>query len=308
MFDPSIATLADLIIASGGLFIAFYLMALGHSVVEKSGILNLAIDGTFALTATLAFFMDVYYNNNLLLSFLVPAVVAMLFGLFMAFTLTKFPVSHGAVGLSLMFLMYGLASIIGYGPRIVQASLPNFSPGVALTEEQSVAGYLAMLVLGLITYWLIEKTKLGVSIKASGEDPAAAESLGVNVLASRLIAAAIGFAMIGLGGAAYMNFYVRLWDERSIILSGYGWLAFAVALSGGRHPLVVLLTAFVFSILVHSSLQFVAWFNISRELSYSLPFIVAIAAMTIYMATPLRRILAPPRSLGRIYFREERTV
>ncbi|WP_440059326.1 ABC transporter permease subunit [Thermogladius sp. 4427co] len=298
----------DLAIASAGLFIAYYLMALGHSIVEKSGVLNLAIDGLYALSATLAFFFDVYYSNNLLLSFTVPALVAIVFGLFMAFVLTKFPVSHGAVGLSLMFLMYGLASIIGYGPRIVQAALPNFSPGITLTQNERIIGYIIMVALGAFFYWFIEGTKIGVSIKASGEDPAAAESLGTNVLLSRLIAAGIGFAMMGLGGAAYMNFYVRLWDERAVLLSGNGWLAFAIALSGGRHPLVVLLTAFIFSILVHSSLQLVAWYNISRDLAYALPFIVAIIAMTIYMATPLRRILAPPKSLGRIYFREERTV
>jgi simple sugar transport system permease protein len=306
--DAALTGFLDILISSGGLFVAFYLMALGHSIVEKSGILNLAIDGMFALSATLAFFADVYYGNDLLKSFLLPAVVIALFGLFMAFVLTKFPVSHGAVGLSLMFLMYGLSSVIGYGPRIVQATMPNFSPGISLSLEERIAGYLTMVALSIFAYWFIEKTKIGVSIKASGEDPAAAEALGVNVLASRLVAAAIGFSMIGLGGAAYMNFYVRLWDERAVILSGYGWLAFSIALSGGRHPLVVLLTSLIFSILVHSSLQLVAWYGISRELSYSLPFIVAIISMTIYMATPLRRLLASPKGLGRIYFREERTV
>ncbi len=304
MIDAFISLLAGM----SSVFLAYYLAALGHAIVEKSGVLNLAIDGIFALSVAVAYAEAVYTNNNILASLLLTAIVAALFGMLLAFLVTKFPISHGATGLSMMFLGYGLASLVGLPARNLQGSIRGLEIGYTIDVYNPVwiAVYVAIVLIGLGALFLINKTKIGAAIRAAGEDPAAAEALGVNVLMVRLFAGALGFALIGLGGAIFELAYVQVWSEGTGM--GHGWLAFAISLSAGRHPLLLILSSSVFAGLVKYMTTIQAMYNISTELAKMLPFIAAILAMVIFMATPLRRRLAPPKSLGKIYFREERTV
>ncbi len=304
MMDAFISLLAGM----SSVFLAYYLAALGHAIVEKSGVLNLAIDGVFVLSIAVAYAEAVYTNNNILASLLLTAIVAALFGMLLAFLVTKFPISHGAVGLSMMFLGYGLASLVGLPARNLQGSIKGLEIGytIDINNPAWIAVYIIIILIGLGALFFINKTKIGAAIRAAGEDPAAAEALGVNVLAIRLFAGALGFALIGLGGAIFELAYVQVWSEGTGM--GHGWLAFAISLSAGRHPLLLILSSSIFAGLVKYMTAIQAMYNIPTELAKMLPFIAAILAMVIFMATPLRRRLAPPKSLGKIYFREERTV
>lgn len=288
-------------------FLAYYLAALGHAIVERSGVLNLAIDGIFVLSVAISFAVAIYTNNNVALALLVPMIVAALFGLLMAFLVTKFPISHGATGLSLMFLGYGLASLVGLPARNLQGRTGiDIGYTLDITNPMWIGVYIIAILLGVAFLFIINKTKLGAAIRAAGEDPAAAEALGVNVLMVRLIAGFIGFALIGLGGAMFEISYTQVWSEGQGL--GHGWLAFAISLSAGRHPLLILISSGVFAGLVKYMTAIQAAYKLPQDLAKMLPFVAAILAMVIFMATPLKRKLAPPRSLGKIYFREERTV
>ena len=304
MLEAIIALLAGM----SSVFLAYYLAALGHAIVEKSGVLNLAIDGIFVLSIAIAYAEAVYTRNNLVASILLAVIVAALFGMLLAFLVTKFPISHGAAGLSMMFLGYGLASLVGLPARSLQGSIKGLEIGYTIDIHNPVwvAVYIVIILIGLGALFLINKTKIGAAIRAAGEDPAAAEALGVNVLMVRLFAGALGFALIGLGGAIFELAYVQVWSEGTGM--GHGWLAFAISLSAGRHPLLLILSSSVFAGLVKYMTTIQAMYNIPTDLAKMLPFVAAILAMVIFMATPLRRRLAPPKSLGKIYFREERTV
>jgi len=298
--------LPPLLISASALILAYYLAALGHAVIEKSGVLNLAIDGVFVLGVAIAYAQAIYTGNNMLVAFLTTILVALSIGLFMTYVVTKFPVSHGAVGLSLMFLSYGLAGLIGVPARTLQG-LTGIKVGYPFSPRgfEAISAFIIIALLSIFSNLLMERTKLGAMIRACGEDPLSAEALGVNVVKTRLIAALIGFSLIGLGSGVFELFYSRVWSEGHGL--GQGWIAFSIALSSGRHPMLMIPSSIIFGLLFEYRYTLVG-FGLPREFAEALPFITAIAAMAIYMATPLKRRLAPPKSLGKPFFKEERTV
>lgn len=283
-------------------FVMFYIMSLGHSVFEKSGILNLAIDGVFFATVGAAVLGAAIFNSPLVGSILAFAMGAVL-GLFMAFVLTYFPVSHGAVGLSLQFLGYGIGIVLGFRVRVEAGTIYQFA--YDLFAMPYIVAF--SLLLGVAIYVLVEKTKLGAAIRACGESPHAASALGVNVMLTRLIAGAIGFGLIGLGSSFFPLLWVRQWDPKSYTL-GYGWLAFTVALAGGRHPLFLMPVAFLFSGLVALGPDIQVIYKIPADVIKLIPFVGALGLMLVYSITPLRKIFASPASLGKPYYKEEKTV
>lgn len=297
--------LIDFIVGVSPIFAAYYLVALGHGLMEKSGVLNLAIDGVFVLSVAVAFAVGIYYGSSYI-SILVPMIIASLFGLMLAFITTKLPISHGAAGLSTMFLGYGLASLVGIPARQAQRGAATFNIEISVHSPAWIMLYIISILIGIGVLLLVEKTKLGAAIRASGEDPAAAEALGVNVLITRLIASGLGYLLIGLGAALFEVAYSPVWSEGQGM--GYGWIAFAISLSAGRHPLLIIVSAFVFAALEKYRFAIAAAYGLPTDFAKMLPFIAAISAMVLFMATPLRKKLAPPKSLGKIYFREERTV
>ncbi len=297
---------ATFIIGLTPLFLAYYLAALGHGIVEKSGVLDLAIDGAFVLSIAVAYAEAVYTKNNILLSFLVAGLASMIFGGVLAWLVTKLPISHGAAGLSLMFLGYGLAPLIGVPARELKGRT-GLQIGIGSPNGLLASIYLAIIFgVGIAEWLIINKTKIGAAIRAAGEDPAAAESLGVNVLWVRLISGLVGFFLIGLGGAAFVLAYRPVWSQGFGV--GHGWIAFAISLSAGRNALLTWVSASIFAALKNYSPAIQAAYNMPPDVAKMLPFVFAILAMVVFMLTPLKRKLAPPKSLGKIYFREERTV
>jgi simple sugar transport system permease protein len=297
-------------------FTTTYLVALGHSVLERSGVLNLAIDGVFflatgitvAIVAPLADFLSSLGFTPVLsatLAIIITGLLTAVIGAFKAWILTKLPISHGAVGLSLMFLGYGLGIIAGYTMRlrIVRVGL------YAYPDDPSI--YLVVLLVaisaGVALHLVITRTALGAAIRACGENPHVALVLGVNVLKVRLTAGVIGFFVMGVGASLFVLLWQKYWDIR-IYLLGYGWLAFTIALAAGRHPLVLIPLALVFGGLVEFDVKLQATLGLQRDLAKMIPFLATLALMAVYGSTRLKKVFEPPRSLGKIFYTEERTV
>lgn len=289
-------------------FATYYLVALGHGFFEKSGVLNLAIDGLFVLGATIAFALAAYTLNPWI-GVIGSSIVCSLFGVFIAYVATKLPVSHGALGLSLMFLGYGLSLVVGIPvSNYVYAKALNPSTyTVPATDTVLVVLFASSILIGVVLHYVLDRTKLGAMIKASGEDPHVAEALGVDVVRTRVIAGAIGYALIGLGSAYFTLVWRSGWDPK-IYLLGHGWIAFAISLAAGRQPILTMLTASLFAGLVRHQYVVQVALGLSTEIAKMLPFIVALASMTLFYVTPLKRKMASPKSLGKPYYREERTV
>ncbi len=290
------------------IFAYLYIASLGHGLVEKSGILNLAVDGAFTLGVALAFTYSTYVLEPTASLALTTVTIGVL-GLAVAFLTTKLPISHGAVGLSLMFISYGLASYFGY-PAALRIKKEGLElPTYVTNEVTSLTVFIISLLLGFFIYYMIYKTKLGSSIRAVGENPHASATLGVDVLLVRLIASSLGYALIGVGSALYLLMDVKGWQEGSGM--GLGWIAFAVSLAAGRHPLVTMFTSGVFSLILkyrYTLLNFLGPLGMSVFTLNAFQYATAVIAMIVFAVTPLRRKFAPPKSLGKIYFKEERTV
>lgn len=289
-------------------FITYYLVALGHGFFEKSGVLNLAIDGLFVLGATVAF-AAAAYSLNPWAGLFTSSIVCSLFGAFIAYTATKLPISHGALGLSLMFLGYGLSLVVGIPANnyVYATALKPSVYTIPVVMHILIVLFIASILIGILLHYILEKTKLGAMIRASGEDPHTAEALGVDVLKTRIIAGAIGYALIGLGSAFFTLTWRTGWDPK-IYLLGHGWIAFAISLAAGRHPILTMLTTSLFAGLIRYQYVVQTTLGLSTEITKMLPFMVAITSMTVFYVTSLKRKLASPKSLGKPYYREERTV
>jgi len=297
-------------------FTTIYLVALGHSLFELSGVLDLSIDGVFFLSTGLAVLFSAQLHTSLTtlgvdplicttLASVLTGLVTALIGLFLAFILTVLPISHGAVGLSLMFLGYGLGIYAGYPVRLKYGSIAQFAYPENIVVYSSIL--LVSLALGLTTYRMLYSTAIGAMIRACGEDPHAASALGVVVYRTRLIACGLGYFIVGVGGSIFTLLWLRYWDIRSYVL-GYGWFAYTIALAAGRHPLILIPFAAVFGALLEFNISIQATYGLPVDLAGMIPFIAAIALMTLYGSTKLKRLFEPPRGLGKIYYKEERTI
>lgn len=285
-------------------YVTLHLIALGHSIFEKSGLLNLAIDGVFFFSTGVAVFVACSTGSPLAGS-LVSAIVAAGIGLLLAYIMTVLPVSHGAVGLSMMFIGYGLGIIFGYPVRMVVGSVAAYAYPV--NAETYLTLFAVTIITSTVLHFILKETKLGMMIVACGENPAVATALGVDVLRTRLLAAATGFALIGYGSSLFPLLWQRYWDIRSYTL-GFGWLAFTVALVAGRHSLVLIPISLLFGGLYHSCMLLTATLKIPVDVAKSVPFVAALIAMVIYSKTRIGRTLLPPTSLGKVFYKEERAV
>ena len=294
----------DIVLGIVAAYTTTFFIALGHSVFEKSGLLNLAVDGVFFMSTGVAVSVACITGSPIVGS-LAAALTAACVGLLLAFLMTALPISHGAVGLSMMFVGYGLGIILGYPVRIAVGGLSAFAYA---TSPLVYAVFFALtLVAGVLLHYLLQGTKLGLMISACGENPSVAMALGVDVLKTRLIAGGLGFALLGFGSSLFPLLWLRYWDIRSYTL-GFGWLAFTVALVAGRHPLVLIPVSLLFGGLYHSCVLLTATLKIPVDVAKAIPFIVALASMVIYSKTRLGKALAPPLSLGKTFYREERAV
>jgi len=301
----------NVIIAMSPIFVFLYLASLGNSLVEKSGILNLAIDGAYTLGVALVFTLLVFVNDPTL-ALLITSLLIGLLGVLIAFLTTKLPISHGAVGLSIQFVGYGLASFLAY-PMSLKVRAERISLNTYLTIPEVVLTFLTLsVVIGVLTYLLIYRTKLGAAIRAVGENPAGASALGINVLKIRIVATFLGYVLIGSASSLYLLLYTKNWQEG--LGMGYGWISFAISLSSGRHPLVGIATSIIFATLIRYAyvLQDVLvgyGISISTFIVIALPYIAAVFIPLVVTAIPqLRRRFAPPKHLGKIFFSEERSV
>ncbi len=296
------AGLIAIILGVGPAFAAYYLTAIGHGLFEKSGILNLAIDGVFTVGVAVAYVAALFAGTAVAGS-VAALVVAMAFGLLIAYLATKLPISHGAIGLSIMFVGYGLAALIAVPIRSQINAVVSYPMNVGV----DVAFIIFSIVIGVLVHYMLSRTKLGAAIRAAGENPHAASSLGVNVLRVRLIAGMLGYALIGLGASFYFLAYTPAPYSEGMGM-GQGWIAFAISLSAGRHPILTILSALVFAELLYNKFVLQGYLGLSVHITKMIPYLAALVAMVIFMVTPLKRKLAPPRALGKIYFKEERTV
>jgi ABC-type uncharacterized transport system permease subunit len=288
------------------IFEPFYLFlllaAVGDIVVERSGVLNLVIDGfivfciALCYTATLAF--------NPLIALALAIALGVLYASIVALFVNLLHSSHALTGLVLNMIFYGLSVVVGdIGLDIAtEKRIPR-----TLTSPLSMRWhYIVLITIALVmaVWFLLYRTNLGIAIRACGFNPRSADYLGVKVWRTRFIALVIGYIIIAFGSYVYILFYKKSWS--TYIGIGYGFLALALAMSSLWHPLLVAIPVAIFSYLMRSLYVYQLEYGISQFILSMIPYAVSIAFVTVVTSLPIGKKLAIPKALGEIYFREER--
>jgi ABC-type uncharacterized transport system permease subunit len=241
------------------------LAVLGETLSEKGGVINLSLDGSILLSAMVAFAIA-YLTGSLLLGFaggaLVGAMIASVVGFFSVFL----GLSQVAVGFVLTLTAKDLAYFLGnpyarlYGPQAGVIPIPWLQDLPVLGPilfHQSLPAYLSLFLIPFI-WWYLYKTPMGLRLRAIGENPEAAYARGTNTRAFQFWYTAAGGLLVGLAGATFSLCTKTGWG-RPQGAEGTGWIALAIVIFGGWHPVKTALGAYLFAFLQIMGIHFQGW-------------------------------------------------
>jgi general nucleoside transport system permease protein len=283
------------------------LVALGAMMSERSGVLNLGQEGMILVGAACGF-VAAYSGQSLglgVLAAVVAGIVAALIFAFIALTLIS---NQVATGLALTIFGTGLSAFLG--ANYVGQTVTGFTPlaipflsdipllGPALFAQDLLV-YLAFALFATV-FGVMRYTRLGLIIRAVGENPEVAHALGYKVMQVRYGAVMFGGAMAGLAGAYLSLAYTPMWAEG--IAAGRGWIALALVVFASWRTERILLGAWLFGFasILHLLLQGYGY-EISPNLLAMLPYVVTIVVLVLMMYRQQNQGLFAPRSLGQPY-------
>lgn len=293
--------------------VPFILASQGTMLAGRTGVFNVSQEGVMALGASVAFLVSLELGNNLA-GLLVAAVVGGAFGLILGYATTYLRLDQFVVGLALFFAAIGLATLlykvvvgVTAQPPLVQtlqdiripllADIPGIGP-IFFAQDGMV--YFAF-VLSAFLYWLLYKTNLGLGLRAVGEHPKSADSLGVSVTQARMGTTVVGTMLIALGGAYLPLVYTGTYTDGMV--AGRGWLAIALTFFGGWRPQFIVLGAAFFAGMDVLALRAqVGGIGIPHQFVSMLPYIGTLLIMMFAL-----RWARVPAFLGLNYDRESRT-
>ena len=277
----------------------FTVAALGELIGQRSGILNVGIEGVMLFGATLGF-IAAQTTGSYLLGFLVAIAVGALLGLLHGFFSITLGVDQVVSGMGIWILGFGLTTYIGN---------PYTGP-LGLDRIPSILGISPFFYLGIIlvvtTWYVLSKTSLGLRIRSVGENPAVAEVSGINVARTRYMCVIGGGMLMGLSGAIYSLDYNPVWNYNFI--AGWGFIALALVFFSMWNPFILLGGSLLFGTLWQLSLnpQLVLPGVFSRYIWRMVPFLVTVGALLV-MATKWFRTrwgAAKPEALGQPYLKK----
>ena len=304
----------------------------GEIVTEKAGSLNLGVEGTMAIGAIFGYLAGCM-ANSLLVGLLVSFLAAGLCGALFALLTVSLQANQNVTGLTITTFGLGLYFFIGKGlgdrwPVMTSADalVSGFSAReIPLLSSIPVVGkalfshnilvYLGILVAAAV-WWYLTCTKTGLRLRSVGENPGAADSVGVNILLYKYVHLILGSGIMGLGG-----FYMALnmggsFEGSNCWINGYGWIAIALVIFANWNPLSAILGTLVFGFF--NTLQIysgslanafpgpLGWLAaVPSQLYQALPFIIT-AIVLVVSSIRKKEGSGQPAALGTNYFREER--
>jgi simple sugar transport system permease protein len=307
---------------------------LGETITEKAGVINLSLDGSILLTAMIGFVVALK-TNNIIAGFIAGMMTGAFIALIIAFVSLTLHQPQVATGFVLTLLCRDLAYVLGNpyahvpGPLVPHTPIPRLMDlpviGPILFDQNPVV-YLSLFAIIAVWAYLF-KTQPGLKLQGLGERPAAAFVRGVYVTRMRYVYTLIGGALVGLGGAS-LSLMVKPGWARPYGIEGTGWIALAIVIFGGWHPIRAAIGAYFFvSLQTAVNLLQSVLPNVPTQLFPALPFPLMI--LTLLLVTigntewtnrflslfpeKTQRLLArtlktlqtsPPASLGTIFKKE----
>lgn len=283
---------------------------LGEIYTERSGVLNLGIEGMMIMGAY-AGFSTAYTTGSPWLGIMVAALVGGAFSLIHAFASITLKANQVVSGLSLTMLGLGLSGVLGRGwegkplpVSIPEITVPSLSKipflGPILFEGQNLIVYLTILLVPLLWY-ILYRTRIGITIRSVGENPATADSLGINVGRVRYLCVVVGGILAGVAGGYLSVAYRPAWTEG--MTAGMGWIVIALTIFAFWNPAIGMLGAYLFAALYHLSFRLQPW--VAPEFLKAMPYAFAIVVLIAVSRGTLQKKMGAPAALTLPYTRGE---
>ncbi len=311
------------ILTSGIRLATPYLFAsIGEMFGQRSGVLNLGVEGMMLMGAFAAFYVTLTYGNPWL-GLLAAIIVGGAMGLAMAFISVTLGAEQGISGIGIYLFGLGMSDLLfqkmlgsvetvrGFRPvgDFLARQFPDLMPTLlgipvigsiaAILAQQNIMVYLAYALVP-VAWFTLYRTTLGLKIRAAGENPAAADALGVSVTRTRYATVTMGGVMAGIAGASLSIALLNVFQQN--LTSGLGFIAVALVYFGGWRPYGVLFGALLFS-MVNALQLWIQALNIpipfdASELLIMMPYVLTIVVL-IFSAGRVRT----PAALGTPYER-----
>ena len=227
------------------------IVALGELVTEKAGVLNLGAEGIMSVGAVAAF-ATAHHTGSPFLAILAGMTAGMAMSLLFGLSALTLMANQVASGLALSIFGVGLAAFIGKpyesvalaSVEVIKVPGLNRLPvvGTALFEQHGLV-YFSWFMTAAVA-WFLYRSRFGLVLRAVGESPVSAHSIGFNVVRIRYLAVLFGGAMAGIGGAFLSVFYTPMWVEGMV--AGRGWIALALVVFATWRPFRVIIGAYLF--------------------------------------------------------------
>src|SRR5210317_221401 len=283
------------------------LAAIGETVVEKSGVLNLGVEGMMIVGAVVGFITAVNTANPAI-GFVTAAIAGALLSTIFATLVLYLKSNQVATGLGLTLVSLGISALLGKpyegikSPTLQSLDIPILSDipiiGHMLFSHDAMV-YVSILIVGLVWYTL-KYTRVGLVLRAVGENHDAAHALGYKVIHIRFLAIMFGGACSGLGGAYISLVRVPQWTEG--MTAGAGWIALAIVVFASWKPWRLLLGAYLFGgvTVLQLNLQ-AAGVSIPVEYLSMSPYLITIIVLVVMSAHRNKAALNAPAALGRAF-------
>ncbi len=282
--------------------------SLGEICAERSGVINLGVEGMMILGAFAAFAVA-YTTGSPVLGILVAAIVGGIAALLHATVTITLRANQYVSGLALTMFGLGLAGLLGRGWEgrplfnpLPDMTLPGLSHlpilGPALFTNQSMLTYLG-LFMAIVLWFVFAHTYWGIVIRSVGEAPAAVDTLGLPVTLIRYLCAVFGGMLAGVAGSFLSVSYLPAWTTG--ITGGMGWIALALTIFAAWNALKAIGAALLFGALYHLSFRLQAW--IAPELLKLMPYACTIIVLTVMAMGKSQRGQHAPAALGQPYVR-----
>lgn len=297
-------------ILSSGIRLAtpYLYAAIGETFGQRSGVLNLGVDGIMLLGAFAAFYVT-RISENLVLGLLAAMIVGGVMGLIMAFISVTLQAEQGISGIGIYLFGLGMSDLLFQATLgtvetingFPDLEIPVLSALPALGEiffQHNILVYGAYALVPL-SWFILNKTTIGLKIRAVGENPEAADSLGVSVEAVRYFTVILGGVLSGIAGASLSIALLNIFQQN--MTAGLGFIAVALVYFGGWRPFGVLLGALIFSTV--NALQLwvqVLDIPIPSDFAVMMPYVLTIVVL-VFIAQRVRQ----PAALTKVYERGE---
>ena len=293
----TVSALVGILTAGIRLATPYLFAAIGETFGQRSGVLNLGVEGQMLMGAFAAFYVALS-TGNLWLGLLAAIVVGAAMGLAMAFVTINLQAVQGISGIGFYLFGLGMSTLLFQMLMGTVETVSGFPPlPIPILGDIPVIGevlfnhnilvYTAYALVP-ISWFVLNKTTIGLKIRAVGENPEAADSLGVSVSAVRYVTVTLGGVLSGVAGASMSIALLNVFQQN--MTSGLGFIAVALVYFGGWRPLGVMLGALLFSMVIAFQLRLqVEGSAIPSDLLVMMPYVLTIIALVL----TVQRVRAP---------------